>query len=233
VSDVQNDKNPRKSPLKPILWGVAAIGVAGFLYVIGSSAFKPADGAGGNTASTEGLIAYRTGSLAKLEVAGHPRPVNEKLPDMDPGVSPPPASPPDIPLTAPDGSAVRLADFKGKVVVLNLWATWCAPCKVEMPTLNALAAAYPTQPVEVIAASVDRLEDREKAKAEMVQYPALTLAFDDGYKLTYGLVPPAPGMPTTVILDKKGLERARLAGEADWNSKEARALIEALLKEQG
>jgi len=233
VSDVQNENGgpKKKGSLKPVLLGVALIGVAGFLYFIGSAAFKPADAGGANTASAEGLMAFRTASLSKLEVPGQPKPVNPKMPDVDPGVSPPAGPTPDTPLIGVDGKPVTLADFKGKVVVLNMWATWCAPCKIEMPTLNALAAAYPTQPVTVLAASVDREADREKAKAEMAKYPALKLAFDDSYALAYKLMPQGPSMPLTVILDKKGVERARLSGEADWNSKEARALIETLLKE--
>ena len=223
MSDVQNSEEPKRSPLKLVIWGVALIGVAAFLYVILAATFKPGDDGG--------LIAYRRGALAKLEIPGEMKPRDPRQPEKAPEMSPPAQNTPDIPLLDPGGKAVKLSDYRGQVLVVNFWATWCAPCKVEMPTLNALAAAYAVQPVKVLAVSVDRESDRAKAKAEMAKHGALTLLFDDTYKMAFGMKPPAAGMPTTVIFDKKGVERARVSGEADWNSKDARALVEALLKE--
>ena len=223
MSDVQNSEEPRKNRLRPVIWGVALIGVAAFVYVIFAATFKPADDGG--------LISYRRGALAKLEIPGEMKPRDERQPEKTPEMSPPAQSTPDIALVDPAGKAVKLADYRGQVLVVNFWATWCAPCKVEMPTLNALAAAYAVQPVKVLAVSVDRESDRTKAKAEMAAHGALTLLFDDNYQMAFGMKPPAAGMPTTVIFDKKGVERARVSGEADWNSKDARALVEALLKE--
>lgn len=223
MSDVQNSEEPRKNRLRPVIWGVALIGVAAFVYVIFAATFKPAD--------EGGLIAYRRGALSKLEIPGEAKPRDERQPEKAAEMSPPAQTAPDIALRDPAGKAVKLSDYRGQVLVVNFWATWCAPCKVEMPTLNALAAAYAVQPVKVLAVSVDRESDREKARSFMAAYAAPTLLFDDNYKMAFGMKPPAAGMPTTVIFDKKGVERARVSGEADWNGKDARALVEALLKE--
>jgi thiol-disulfide isomerase/thioredoxin len=223
MSDVHNSEGPKGNRLRPVIWGVALIGVAAFVYVIFAATFKPADDGG--------LIAYRRGALAKLEIPGEMRPRDERTPEKTPEISPPAQSVPDIALLDPAGKPVKLSDYRGQVLVVNFWATWCAPCKVEMPTLNALAAAYAVQPVKVLAVSVDREKDRDKARTQMAQHGALTLLFDDNYKMAFGMKPPAAGMPTTVIFDRKGVERARVSGEADWNSKDARALVEALLKE--
>lgn len=224
MSDVQNCEGPRKNRLRPVIWGVALIGVAAFLYVIAAATFKPADDAG--------LIGFRRGALAKLEIPGELKPRDERQPEKQPEMSPAATPAPDIALADPSGKVVKLSDYRGQVLVVNFWATWCAPCKIEMPTLNALAAAYAVQPVKVLAVSVDREKDHAKAISEMAPHGALTLLFDDSYKLAFGMTPPAQGMPTTVIYDRKGVERARLSGEADWNSTEARGLIEALLKER-
>lgn len=223
MSDVQNSEGPRGNRLRPVIWGVALIGVAAFLYVIVAATFKPSDDGG--------LIAYRRGALAKLEIPGELKPRDERQPEKAPEVSPPGAVPPELPLVDATGKTVTLSDYRGSIVVLNFWATWCAPCKAEMPELNALAAAYAVQPVKVLAVSIDRDQDRPKAAQEITKYPAMVPLYDDMYKLAFGLAPPIKGPPTTIIFDRKGVERARVSGPADWNSKDARALVEALLKE--
>ena len=185
--------------------GAALIGVAAVLYVIASASIKPAEALD--------LNAFKRGELAKLEVPGTP------------------AAPTTAGFTDADGKPMTLADFKGQIVVVNLWATWCAPCRIEMPTLAALQAAYQTQPVQVVALSVDRDADLKLAKADIAKNAPLKLYRDPGYKFAFAIEPRAAGFPTTIIYDRKGRERARLSGGADWNSKEARALVEALLKE--
>ncbi|WP_269716597.1 TlpA family protein disulfide reductase [Caulobacter sp. NIBR2454] len=209
MSEVQAEK-PRPDLLKWAIRGVALIGVAAVLYVIGASAFKSPAGEDG----LADLSDLRRASLAKLDVPAEPRAM------------------PTVGFTDADGKALTLADFKGEVVVLNLWATWCAPCKKEMPTLAGLQAAYATQPVKVLAVSVDRDDDLNIAKADIAAVPPLKLYRDPGYKLAFGLTPRAEGFPTTLIFDKQGRERARLAGEADWNSPEARELVERLIREK-
>lgn len=204
MSEVQPAK-PRPDLLKWAIRGAALIGVAAVLYVIVSASIKPK--------SDADLRQFAKGELVKLVVPATPTPA------------------PTVGFTDADGKAMTLADFKGQIVVVNLWATWCAPCRLEMPTLAKLAAAYQTQPVQVVAISVDRDADLNLAKTDIANNPPLKLYRDPGYKFAFGLKPTAAGFPTTIIFDKQGRERARLSGGADWNGKEARALIETLLKE--
>jgi len=127
------------------------------------------------------------------------------------------------------GKKVSAADFKGRIVVMNLWATWCAPCKVEMPTLAKLAQAYAGKPVAVVAVSIDKPEAVEQARAFIAANAPLAFYNDPEAKLPWELKPPAAGMPTTLILGKDGLERGRISGEADWAGAGARATIDRLL----
>ena len=184
---------------------VALIGAAAVLYVIGSASFKPKQAAD--------LSDLKRGSLVKLVIPKAPTPA------------------PDTPFTDAAGKTVRLSDFKGQVVVMNLWASWCAPCKEEMPTLARLQAAYAVQPVKVVAISVDRDSDLNLAQADIAANPPLKLYRDPGYKVAFTLQPRAQGFPTTVVYDRRGVERARLSGAADWASPEARELVERLLRE--
>jgi thiol-disulfide isomerase/thioredoxin len=208
MSQFQSDRDEAARKLGPLKWVIAAallIGVAAVLYVIASASFKPA--------GVADLKEFKKASLAKLDVPATPRPA------------------PATVFTDGAGKPHTLADFKGQVVVMNLWATWCAPCKKEMPTLARLQGAYATQPLKVLPISVDKDVDLNLVQAEMAANPPLQIWRDPGYKLSFELEPRAAGYPTTVIYDKQGRERARLAGDADWSSPEARALVEALLAE--
>jgi thiol-disulfide isomerase/thioredoxin len=127
------------------------------------------------------------------------------------------------------GKKVTPADFKGKVVVMNLWATWCAPCKLEMPTLAKLAQAYAGKPVAIVAVSIDKADALEPAKAFIAANAPLSFYNDPEAKLPWALKPSASGMPTTIILGKDGLERGRISGEADWNGEGAKATIDKIL----
>ena len=202
---VETARVKRAAGLRWALIALAVVGVAAVLYVIGSAMFKP-------KGATD-LAELATGSLAKLEVPTTPTPA------------------PTIGFTDAAGKPVTLADFKGQVVVLNLWATWCGPCKEEMPTLARLQAAYAAQPVKVVALSVDREKDYALADRMIGALPPLTVYRDPGYKFAFGMKPQAPGFPTTVFYDRKGQERARLSGGADWSSPEAKEIVERLLKE--
>jgi thiol-disulfide isomerase/thioredoxin len=91
--------------------------------------------------------------------------------------------------TSLDGKTATLADFKGRVVVMNLWATWCAPCKAEMPTLAKLQAAYATQPVTVLPISVDRDGDLNLVNEEMTANPPLKTYRDPSYKCRSRWIP--------------------------------------------
>ncbi len=206
MSEVQSETGAgKRSPLQWAVLGVVVLGVAAVLYVIVAASFKPHGPAD--------LTEFKKGTLVKLDVPATPRPA------------------PETPITGLDGKTATLADFKGRVVVMNLWATWCAPCKAEMPTLAKLQAAYATQPVTVLPISVDRDGDLNLVNEEMAANPPLKTYRDPSYRMSFALEPKAGGFPTTVIYDKQGRERARMTGPADWSSPEAKGLIEKLLAE--
>ena len=148
-------------------------------------------------------------------------------------VAPSPIAEPDIPFTGPDGKPVHLADLKGQVVVVNFWATWCGPCKEEMPSLARLQKDYAEKPFKVVAISVDRLEDTPKAIDFLKANGGLSFYNDPGYKVVFGLNPRPEGIPTTVIYDKQGRERARLSGGADWSTEQAKKVMDTVLALQG
>lgn len=129
-----------------------------------------------------------------------------------------------------DHKLVHLSDFKGQVVVLNLWATWCAPCRFEMPTLAKLQAAYANKGLKVVPLSGD--DDSKFADVESfidVQEPLDVYADPDLITKTAKLN--IAGLPATLILDKQGREVARLDGEATWDTPEVKALMDKLLSE--
>jgi thiol-disulfide isomerase/thioredoxin len=224
MNDVQIRSDSVKSLLKVVTTSVAAVGIGASLYVIATAAAKPNP--------THDLIDLRKGAMNKLEVPGFPKPRDVRMPGRDPGVSPPPQPAPDIAVTGPDGKPMKLKDLKGKVVVLNLWATWCAPCKVEMPTLAKLSAAYQAAPVQVVALSADSPDKTAEAKAFIAKNAPLKPYLAGGSNILFKFQPAVAGLPSTIIYDKKGVERARISGDADWSSKEARQVVERLLAEK-
>jgi thiol-disulfide isomerase/thioredoxin len=145
--------------------------------------------------------------------------------DLEP-VSPP-QDPPDISFTAADGSTHRLDEFKGRGMVVNMWATWCAPCVAEMPSLDALSKALAPQDIAVLPLSSDR------GGAEIVQrwyqqhgITGLPVLLDPKGAMARAFN--ARGIPTTVIINTGGKVVARLEGAADWASPDAEALIRRL-----
>ena len=133
MSEFQSDREEAARKLGPLKWVIGAvllIGVAAVLYVIAQASFKPA--------GVVDLKEFKKASLEKLDVPAQPR-----------------AAPATV-FTDGAGKELTLADFKGQVVVMNLWATWCAPCKKEMPTLGKLQAAYATQPLKVLPIELPR-----------------------------------------------------------------------------
>jgi thiol-disulfide isomerase/thioredoxin len=135
---------------------------------------------------------------------------------------------PDLTFLDAEGNEVRLADFQGEVVVLNLWATWCAPCRREMPSLDRLQAKYRGAGLEVIALSLDR-GDVAKVREFFEELEITSLAVYHDPTARAGRELGAPGLPTTVVIDRAGREVGRLLGPAEWDSEEALAVIKALL----
>lgn len=131
---------------------------------------------------------------------------------------------PPFGFTLADGTARSLADYAGQGVVLNLWATWCAPCVAEMPALDELARQVGSDRIAVLALSSDRggaaAVERFYRK---VGVRDLAILLDPGAAAARAVG--ARGLPTTLLLDRSGAERARLEGAADWASADALALI--------
>jgi len=115
-----------------------------------------------------------------------------------------------------DGQSRSLTDFRGKVVLLNIWATWCVPCRKEMPTLDRLQAKLGGAGFEVVALSIDRRMDAVRKFFAEVGIQKLAIYLDSSAKATRELG--AVGLPTTLLLDREGREVGRLIGPAEWDS---------------
>lgn len=136
------------------------------------------------------------------------------------------AEPPKF--NGPDGKEMTLDDLKGKVVLLNLWATWCAPCRKEMPHLDQLQRDMGSDQFEVVAVSVDR-GSAEKSKQFLAEVGATALRFYHDPTAKAGFSFMAIGMPTTLLFDRAGREIGRLVGPAEWHSDDAKNLIRAAI----
>ena len=127
------------------------------------------------------------------------------------------------------GAEKTLADWKGKVVLLNLWATWCAPCRKEMPALDRLQKELGGDNFEVVAISVDR-QGAPASKKFLAETKSANLKlYVESSSRSVGTLK-AAGLPTTILIDKEGREIGRLAGPAEWDSADAKRLIQAALK---
>ena len=208
MSEIHNDGAKAPGGKSRLIWaGLALIAVVAVLYAGFALVFKSGSG--------EDLKPLAKGEMAKLEVPA-------KL-----------APPPPIVAQGPGGETIRLSDLKGQVVVINLWASWCAPCIKEMPTLAKLQSAYAGKPVKVLAISLDKGQpDIDKAKAFIADKPPLVF-YHGEYSLAFSVDPPAEGLPTTILYDRSGHERARLSGGADWSTPEAHAVLDRLLAAKG
>ena len=131
------------------------------------------------------------------------------------------------------GAAKSLADWRGRTVLLNLWATWCVPCRKEMPALDALERKLGGPDFEVVSINIDT-RDADKPRQWLNSVGVKTLAYyaDNNAKVFQDLkvIGKAFGMPTTLIVDRSGCELASLAGPAEWASGDAVKLVEAALK---
>ncbi|SDU40711.1 TlpA disulfide reductase family protein [Stappia sp. ES.058] len=142
----------------------------------------------------------------------------------------------DLAFKDDSGADRTVADFAGRTILLNLWATWCAPCRKEMPALDALQTDLGSPDFEVVTVSVDRGSD-EKPKAFLKDIGVSRLAFyaDPTMEIfqTARSRGRAPGLPSTMLIDETGCEIGTLMGPAEWASEDAKALIRAALGESG
>lgn len=127
-----------------------------------------------------------------------------------------------------------LDDYAGKVVLLNIWATWCGPCRIEMPSIEKLHQSYAPHGLNVVAISVDEPGMAPQIRSFAKEY-GLTFEILHDPEGQLGNVPKAftvSGYPETVIIGRDGVIRRKLLGAHDWNSDDNRALIERLLSEK-
>lgn len=135
---------------------------------------------------------------------------------------------PDFRLRDMDGRMVSLSDFRGKVVLLNFWATWCGPCRIEMPAMEELYRSYPRKDFEILAVSTD------------AQGVAVTRPFQQEYRLSFPILHDADfrvglsygtrTLPMTFMVDRQGIVRQQIFGARDWGAPEAHQLIQMLMK---
>lgn len=128
-----------------------------------------------------------------------------------------------------DGEPMRLTAYRGQIVLVNVWATWCPPCVAEMPSLNALQETKGSEDFQVITISLDRTSLEAQAWLDKKNLTALNSWHDSSYQLNSAAA--LPGLPTSILYDRAGNEVARVPGEVDWASKEAANLIDYLVSQ--
>ena len=129
-----------------------------------------------------------------------------------------------------DGKEATMDAFAGKVVVLNLWATWCAPCREEMPSLDRLQARFADQDVVVLALSVDRAGP-ERVRGSSTRSASSTCTSTATPKAAATRALKVPGLPATLLVDRQGREAGRVLGIAQWDGPAAVVAVERLLAE--
>jgi thiol-disulfide isomerase/thioredoxin len=197
--------------------GIAGLGL-GLAGVYGVSALR--GNAGGDPACRPAVtVAKKVAPFARGQVAA----VN---------VATRPLKIPDLSFEDASGKKLTLASFRGRTVLLNLWATWCVPCRREMPTLDALEGQLGSPRFQVVAVNIDtRDPDKPKKFLQQIGVKKLSYYADPSAKAFQDLksIGRAFGMPTTLLVDPHGCEIGTIAGPAEWSSKDAVKLIEAAL----
>ncbi len=166
--------------------------------------------AGANAADIDALSALRDGDMKKLNFAASPAPVSQRV------------------FADAAGNEHTLAEYQGKHVLLNFWATWCAPCRKEMPSLDALNGEFggDTFAVVTVATGRNALPAIKQFFADE-EIATLPILLDPRQKLARDMA--VLGLPISVLLNPDGEEIARLRGDADWSSDSARAIVAALI----
>ena len=204
----------RRNVLLAVLGALAVVAAGAVLYGTVAPAGKAVSDCPADSAKLAARLApFAKGELAALQLSSEPRRAIQVAFERD------------------GGAKLTVADFKGRPILLNLWATWCIPCRAEMPALDRLQAAKGGPGFEVVAVNVDtaRLE-RRAAFLDSVGVKSLTRYADpsgDAFE-TLHKDGKALGLPVTLVIDKDGCEVGAVEGGAKWESAEARALVETL-----
>lgn len=204
----------------PLAVGAVAVGaLIGFAAIYGYGAFKR--GPAGDSACNGAVdLARKIAPLAQGEVAALTMATT-------------PLRLPDLAFEDADGKPRKLSDWRGKTVLVNLWATWCVPCRKEMPALDSLQTKLGGKDFEVVAINIDT-RDAEKPKNFLKDGNLTQLAYfsDQKAKVFQDLknIGKALGMPTSVLVDGQGCEIANIAGPAEWASDDAIKLIKAAVQ---
>src|ERR1700712_606758 len=222
TNDMPDLPTPRPAVTRriPLAIGAVAVGaLIGFAAVYGLSAFKR--GPAGDSACNGAVdLARKIAPLAHGEVAALTMATT-------------PLRLPDLAFWDADGKPKKLSDWRGKTVLVNLWATWCVPCRKEMPALDGLQAKLSGPNFEVVAINIDT-RDPEKPKNFLKDARLTRLGYftDKNAKVFQDLksIGRALGMPTSVLIDGQGCEIATIAGPAEWASDDAVKLINAAIK---
>ncbi|PVB62061.1 TlpA disulfide reductase family protein [Labrenzia sp. 011] len=203
--------------------GILVAGLAGAVAAV--AALYVIAGPDGNIASAETCSAtLETAALAKPYATGE---VAAFLPASQP------LELGKLTFSGPDGAQMSLADFGDKTILLNLWATWCAPCRKEMPALDRLQADMGDDSFEVVAVNLDRGgPDKPTAFLEEIGVSHLTYYQDSSNGILKDLkkVARATGLPTTILVSPEGCEIGTMYGPAEWASGEAKALVQSVVK---
>src|ERR1700748_691983 len=219
TNDMPESPSPAAGPTRriPLVIGAVAIGaVIGYAGVYGLGGLKR-NASGDSTCAGAVNLSRKIAPLAHGEVAALT-------------MATAPMKLPDLAFEDADGKPKKLSDWRGRTVLLNLWATWCVPCRKEMPALDRLQAKLGGPDFEVVAVNIDtRDPDKPRNFLKDANLTRLGYFTDDKAKVFQDLksVGRALGMPTSVLVDGKGCEIATIAGPAEWDSDDAVKLIRA------
>jgi peroxiredoxin/Cu/Ag efflux protein CusF len=178
-------------------------------------------------AARELLQGIEVGAVVRFSLA--PRGSEWVVASMAPEPTPPPTVPaPDFTLPALRGDPVKLSGLRGKVVLLNFWATWCVPCRTEMPAIEKLYETYQAQGLEVVAVNLDVLSSAGVETFGKEVGVTFRVALDPSWSTTraFGV----KGLPTTYLIDRTGHVVVREVGERDWADEVSRTAVERLLR---
>ena len=218
MTDRRDEERRARFP-RLALWALAAVaaGAAGLVAVYGMGGFGRNDVEAACRPALETvrrIAPLARGEVAAVSLAEAPRRV------------------PDLTFLDSSGNRKTLGEWRGRTVLLNLWATWCVPCRKEMPALDGLQARLGGPRFQVVAINIDQ-RDSEKPKAWLREAHVDRLAYyaDPSAKVFQDLkaVGWAFGMPTTVLIDPRGCELGILAGPAEWMSEDALKLVTAAI----